>query len=214
MSKIKLDLKGKKMGRLTPIQEAGSTKDKKIKWLCLCDCGNTVVVIGKELKSGGTKSCGCLRREVCKLNAVIIHGDAVGGKITPEYLAWINMKCRCYDENDDSYKNYGERGIIVCDRWLNSYKNFLEDMGRRPSNLHSLERKDNDGIYEPSNCKWATQGVQSRNRRTNVWLEHDGQRMILLDWAHKWGIKYQVIERMLKKKAFAEICGFYEKKAA
>lgn len=141
-------------------------KDKKqgvFNWY-QCSCGNKKVLRRGKVRSGKTKSCGCLQNE----NRVIMgknrksHGESKPA--TPEYLAWFSMKRRCINKNHKGWKNYGGRGIYVCDRWKHSYENFLADVGRRPSPHHSLDRINNDGIYEPGNCRWATAIEQNNNR--------------------------------------------------
>lgn len=119
----------------------------------------------RDLASGNTKSCGCLRRETTSL--VGLAKKTHGMRDTPEYGVWANMKDRCYNPSSEDYKNYGGRGIKVCERWLNSFENFYEDMGEKPWSklLYSLDRINNDGNYEPSNCRWATVKQQVNNRR-------------------------------------------------
>jgi hypothetical protein len=123
---------------------------------CKCYCGKEFITRLARVQSGQTKSCGCIR---------IIHGDSKRGKETVEYNTWLNMKKRCYAKSHESYKYYGGRGIKVCKRWLESYQDFILDMGYKPSKKHSIDRINNDGNYTPSNCRWATQLQQVHNRR-------------------------------------------------
>jgi hypothetical protein len=134
-------------------------------WQCECKCGNQIVVSVGNLQSKNTHSCGCLQHEqrVKMGRANRTHGDAT--QETPEYKAWAGMKMRCFNPNDSAFIDYGARGITVCDRWSSSFQNFLADMGRRPSDEHSLDRINNDGPYAPDNCRWATRSQQSSNRR-------------------------------------------------
>jgi hypothetical protein len=165
----KLDIQpGMKFNRLTIIKEVEPQKylsGEKRKFECLCDCGNQINVLLNDLRSENTKSCGCLKveRTIEKNNSNYKHGLT---KI-PEYDIWVKMKQRCYNSNNNDYKNYGNRGITICDRWLNSVENFLEDMGKRPNSDYSIDRINNDGNYEPSNCRWATKSEQNNNKRNN-----------------------------------------------
>ena len=147
-----------------------------------CDCGNEKSVVGYELRSGHTTSCGCHSRAASRarfahvrsfLNgppAALRHGEARTRIKTAEWLCWNNMKYRCRNPNAANFKYYGGRGIKVCDRWVASYEDFLSDMGRKPSAAHSIDRIDVNGNYEPTNCRWATSSEQKRNQRR--WLAH------------------------------------------
>src|SRR5262252_3681933 len=143
-------------GRLRVLQRA-SWKDQK-SWLCLCDCGNRVEVRGYSLRSGRTSSCGCWRNE-----APVMHGHCRRSGPSREYNSWVCMRRRCQDEKHHKYKNYGARGIQVCERWQ-VFENFLADMGMRPEGC-TLDRRDNDGNYEPGNCQWAAPKEQAQNRQ-------------------------------------------------
>lgn len=130
----------------------------------MCDCGNKTIVSTGNLKNGTTKSCGCYQREYqAKRGRKNFYKHGLSNH--PLYPTWSTMKSRCYNKNNISYKNYGARGIKVCDRWLNSFENFLKDMGEKPSDKHSLDRIDINGDYEPSNCRWATPEEQAINKR-------------------------------------------------
>lgn len=175
-----IDKTGRTYGKLTVISKYGTIRKRTI-WNCLCECGNTVKVDGSNLENN-TRSCGCSKYE-----HAIIHG----GYKSQEYSSWKAMKSRCYNEKHEEYSNYGGRGIKVCDRWLgvNGFALFLEDMGKRPTSKHTIERKDNNGMYEPDNCIWANRMEQARNKRTNNILEYKGIKLTVTDWAIKVGIK-------------------------
>jgi len=164
------DLIGKKFNMLT-IVEIYKPRDRDRKCLCRCDCGKMKKCGFYDLKAEKTKSCGCLHlkkaierlSKVHKKNSVEIHGMAN----TPEYRTWGRIKTRCYNKARKDYPNYGGRGIKVCDKWLNSFTEFYIDMGEKPEpkHLYSLDRIDNDGDYEPGNCRWITVKEQNNNTR-------------------------------------------------
>lgn len=154
-------------GRLRVTGE-GARRGRNRTAACTCDCGKAVEVLTFSLTSGRTQSCGCLQRERQSATAKVVglankrHGESQ--KRTPEYSAWLSMHSRCGNPRHRAYANYGGRGIAVCERWA-AFENFLADMGRRPSEKHSLDREDNDRGYEPGNCRWATDSEQNSNRR-------------------------------------------------
>ena len=154
------NLEGKIFGRLKVEKLSAKSKPKKIYWECVCECGNIVTIISSSLISGNTKSCGCLRKELTSSRRST-HKKS----FSSEYNTYHHMIKRCYSKNHNSYDYYGGRGITVCERWLESFENFYEDVGEKPSKKHSLDRIDNDGNYEPSNCRWATQSTQVINSR-------------------------------------------------
>ena len=164
MSKA-INLSNKTFGRLLVIKRVGSDKYGCALWLCLCDCGNIVIIRGASLtaKNKPTQSCGCLHSENAK-KAKTKHGHCTRVTRSTEWIAWKNMKTRCHNINAQYYKDYGGRGITVCDRW-NSFENFLADMGPKPSPDYSIDRINNDGDYCPENCKWSTAKEQRTNQR-------------------------------------------------
>lgn len=165
--------------------------------MCLCDCGNTHNGLGSNLRRLRILSCGCGTHELIS-KARTKHGYARQGQPRcPEYKTWKTMIARCYIESQTSYKNYGHKGITVCDRWRHSFTNFLEDMGPRPFPKATLDRKDNSGHYTPDNCRWADMKTQQRNRSNNRIIEHNGQRLTTVAWAEITGIQRQTIVRRL-----------------
>lgn len=160
---MKVDLTGQKFGRLLVLEDSMKrTKHRYVLWLCKCDCGNEIPVIGRHLTIGNTKSCGCLRKEVSSKRSRV-HGMAD----TKTYIVWKNMLERC---RNISNKNYGGRGITVCERWL-KFENFYDDMGESLGGL-TIERINNQGNYELNNCKWASRKEQANNTRTNHFIEY------------------------------------------
>lgn len=167
-----------------------------------CDCGVEKILRAADLKNGYSHSCGCLQRELVAVKIAErsrTHGQS--GKLTrtSEYSIWGGMKQRCFNPDADSYPSYGGRGITICDRWLESFEAFYADMGPKPSPTHSIERKDNNGNYEPSNCCWATLQEQSRNRRSSTAVTIDGRTQTVTDWAREVGCPPMLIFARLHK---------------
>ena len=163
----RIELAGKRFGAWTVQNYAGMNTIGQPSWACLCDCGVERFVVGQTLRSGKTKSCGCQKsiitsRKLTPMVPTNRSGESAGR--SAEYRAWLSMNTRCSPRNRSMRKNYYERGIYVCERW-HDYQNFLADMGPIPHPGYTLDRIDNDGIYEPSNCRWADCQTQSKNRR-------------------------------------------------
>lgn len=170
----KIELAGRSFGKWSVLSYAGNQH-----WLCRCQCGIEKPVRSIALRNG--KSSGCRR---CTKNN-LRHGMAY----SPEWRIWASMKARCGNPKNKSFKRYGARGIRVCARWLESFDNFIADMGRRPTDRHTIERRDNNGNYEPGNCRWATLYEQARNRRSTRFVEFHGRRMSIAEFCEITGLK-------------------------
>lgn len=189
----KIDIIGKRFNNFTVIAEA-ERKNSRLFWLCQCDCGNFRTCSLNNL-NGSHKSCGCLRRKrISVLNKT--HGES--NNKSKEHRTWLHMKGRCYTVTDHKFANYGGRGIRVCDRWLESFENFLADMGRAPSKKHSLDRRDNNGNYTRDNCHWTTNKNQSNNRRNNIVLHYNGESKTLSQWCEQFKVVYTSAQRRRK----------------
>lgn len=175
-----MDLRGQRFGKLLVLHKAPQIGYLK-RWYCWCECGELRVVYQCHLRKGATRSCGCRR---------VMHGATQ----TPEFQAWISMKKRCL-----RHIHYAGRGIKVCDRWANSFAAFLEDMGPRPTPNHSLDRINNDGHYEPGNCRWATATQQARNTRAVLMITYQGRTACLVEWASHLGLHRVTLKKRLEK---------------
>lgn len=212
MSKRTKNLVGEKFGRWVVLEFAGY-KNKKAHWLCKCDCGKEKIVCGKNLILGKTKSCGCLHNEQI-VEYFTKHGDRSLKNTTRLYTIWKNMRSRCCNSNNPKFNRYGGRGIKICDEWYNSYSCF-RDWALSNGYLENLtiDRINNDGNYEPSNCRWATTKEQSRNRSTNVFLEHNGQIFVQKDFAKIIGIDRHTLSKKINEgMSVEEIIKYAQKK--
>lgn len=190
-------LSGMTFGRWTVLNRVFREGTRNTYWLCRCACGVEREVLAFRLKDGRSKSCGCLSSEVKKSRAV--HGHAsIDGRKSPEYRAWAHMLERCNNTNCKAYKNYGGRGISVCERWV-KFTNFLADMGTRPSDEHSLDRIDCNGNYSPDNCRWADCRTQQRNRRNNRIITIGGESKCVADWADALEIEGKKLRKALER---------------
>lgn len=190
MPALAQDVTGQKFSRLTAIKIVGKRKKANL-WLCVCDCGQETTAIVTQLKRGDKTSCGCKRKEpkgprpdVAKRNKESAK-HSMSGSYT--YSSWQSMKSRCYDENDKDYPKWGGRGIKVCKAWTDSFAEFYKDMGERPYG-HTIDRINNEGDYEPGNCRWALPKTQSNNTRKNYYVEYQGKVQTAKQWAEELGI--------------------------
>ena len=187
-----INLIGQKFNRLTVSGFYGKNNLGKSLWNCSCECGNNKTVLGAHLRSGHTKSCGCLQ-----LESVTKHGDCKNGVRSGEYRSWEGMLRRCENPKHTRYKDYGGRGISVCERW-HQFEIFLEDMGPRPHGMW-LERIDNDMNYCKDNCKWATTEEQGNNTRSNVWLEFNSEVKNIAQWSAEIGIGRSTLRERIQR---------------
>lgn len=188
---------GQRFGRFFILSYVNGCGKTPARFFCACDCGNKLFVHAGSVVYGKSKSCGCLSREI-SFSRNIKHGHYINSKQSPEYRSWAGMHTRCGNKKDKSYKNYGGRGIEVCDEWSN-FSNFLRDMGLRPFAKHSIERINNDGDYCKLNCKWATSIEQGRNKRNSRILLLEEGPMVLSAACEKYKIKSTTVCERLKK---------------
>jgi hypothetical protein len=220
ISKNIIDLTGKEFGRLVVIKATTFPETGRLGWLCRCKCGKEKIIVGGSLKRGATVSCGCRMRETftARIIANTTHGAAAHGG-TRTFHSWNQMKGRCYNANNRAYKDYGGRGITVCQRWLDGFLNFLEDMGECPPGKSIDRYPDKNGNYEKSNCRWATPKEQANNRRKRSVqnrnahrIECRGEIKTAKDWKSTTGIKVATIRYRLRHGRSAEqALGFVQK---
>lgn len=192
---MRTDLTNKRFGRLLVVKFVGKGKHGEPMWECLCDCGNIKNVSTGHLANGDTRSCGCFYNETRHaINA--IHGESKSRL----YKIWAGIKSRCYDKQSRSYHKYGQRGIVVCQEWRDSYESFKAwSVANGYTEELTLDRKDNDGNYCPENCRWATQKEQQNNRRNNHLLTYDGETLTVSQWNEKLGFPKGTISQRLNK---------------
>lgn len=191
-----IDLTRERFGRLTVVAYAGKDNWNRATWSCVCDCGQRTVVQSGNLRSGHTKSCGCLNAEKIQQQSVR-HGHYKNGKMSKTYKAWSCMIQRCTNPKRPGYHRYGGRGITVCKRWI-KFESFLKDMGDQPPG-HQLDRIDNNGNYRKKNCRWTTPKQQARNRRDNRLITYKGKTQCLAAWAEKFGVSPATLWQRLFK---------------
>lgn len=199
------DLTGRQFGRLVAlgpveIRPYSNGATTVVFWLCRCRvCGGEKPIPAGRLRDG-QDSCGCLKSSRCRA-AATRHGyaDKRLRKQDPTYKAWMHIRSRCRNPKDKKFADYGGRGIGVCERWLESFENFLADMGERPGPGYSIDRRDNNKGYEPENCHWATAIQQGNNKRNNRWVTLDGRTQTLAQWARERGLPYSRVTTRLSR---------------
>ena len=164
MGRAMIDLTGEIFCHWEVIKKCNVTKHKNAYWICKCKCGNEKSIRGTALRAGLSRNCGCVTHDLIRETKIKRYGNKPKTS-TSEYKTWSHIKARCYNQNNNKYGDYGGRGIKMCDRWVDSFETFLNDMGEKPTPDHSIERDNVDGNYEPSNCRWATWEEQCRNKR-------------------------------------------------
>jgi len=176
------ELIGRKFNMLTYISFSHRGNNGREHWLFKCDCGNEKIIRKLKVKCGEVKSCGCIQGNV--KHRMVKTGT---------YSSWSNLKTRCLNRNSNRYYRYGERGIEICDRWKESFENFFEDMGERPTNNHSIDRIDNDKGYFKENCKWSSSFEQMNNKSTNKNITYEGRTQSVMNWSRELGINHKTI---------------------
>jgi hypothetical protein len=197
------DLTGRTFERLFVIERT-TFDGRKWKWRCRCACGSEVDVIGQNLVRGNTRSCGCFHSQRVK-ETFTTHGFCAEGPPKTEYRIWNCIQQRCQNPKNPNWPNYGGRGIRLCAQWQ-TFEGFFADVGPRPSPDLTLDRKDNNGDYEPGNVRWATQAEQIRNRRSSVIVEHAGEKLSVTEWGRRFGIE----PKTLKNRLFHQKLSFEE----
>ena len=185
-------LPGDRFGRLVLLSKIVTRNPYSYKWYCQCDCGEHVIVVQVNLRTGNTSSCGCLRLE--RLHQALASHEKSGSLI---YKTWNNMIQRCTNPHNSSWMNYGGRGISICHRWL-SFTNFYHDMGEPPDE-YTLERKNNNGNYSPENCKWASRKEQSVNKRNNRMITFNDTTQSLIQWSEQINIPYWTLHARIRR---------------
>lgn len=198
------DITGQKFGRLTVVKRAG-TKDNRAMWLCRCECGNELIVEGHKLRSGNTKSCGCYQRDIARETQTKHNGSN-----SRLYGVWNGMVQRCTNKNNCSYKRYGARGIKVCDEWFDfgTFQEWALANGYNPNakrNECTLDRINNNGNYQPDNCRWIDIKKQCQNTRRSHNITINGETHCMSEWARIFGIKRETIKDRILRLGWDEV---------
>jgi len=192
----KIDMRGKKIGRLTVVKEANErSKEKRVCWTCQCKCGNIIDVDGKSLRNGNTKSCGCLQKDRASQS-----NRTHGLRQTRLYNIYADMKRRCEQQSRKAYPRYGGRGITVCEEWREDFQAFYDwAMANGYEVGLQIDRIDNDGNYEPENCRWVTARENNNNRRDNVKITINGEEHTIAEWERIYGLKKYRLNRAISR---------------
>lgn len=208
MSIYRLDLLGKRFGRLIAVESVGPNKHKQIVWRCMCDCGNETFVTATQLKQGVVRSCGCLRRDTTRANKTV-HGH----RYERLYGIWKNMNKRCNNSSDAAYDRYGGRGINVCDAWKNSYEDFRDwSFSHGYSDDLSIDRINNDDGYFPENCRWVDGFTQMNNTRRSRYIEYNGLIHTIAEWARLFGVNRSTLRNHIILGNMSEFEKYFQKK--
>lgn len=186
------DMAGRRFAQLVAIRVAGKASSGDLKWEFRCDCGMVFVANGYYARCGKIINCPeCAKAR--SRSASVTHGLTE----TPEYRLWTDIQSRCHNPRSTAYANYGGRGIVVCDRWRQSFEAFFADMGKRPPGL-TIERENTNGNYEPGNCRWATPLEQANNKRNNIRICLDGVTKTLMQWSREFGVSSHAVRFRLR----------------
>ncbi len=187
---------GQRFGKLVVLEFSGKA-GKAYLWRCQCECGQECRVRGTFLRAGRTVSCGCMRGESAAARN-LKHGHSLRGHLSREYRSWQAMNTRCHNPNHRSFKNYGAKGISVCQRWRDSFEDFLKDMGPKPTPRHTLDRyPDRAGNYDPDNVRWASPVEQANNQSKNRRYSLLGRTQTLTEWVRELGLVYSKVRYRL-----------------
>lgn len=200
MSKF-IDLTGNRYDMLYVVRRVENSNDGYVQYLCLCDCGNEKIVKANNLSNGNTHSCGCLKKKIMA-EKQFKHGATGGrhGKQDRLYTIWCGMNSRCYSPSATEYENYGGRGITVCNEWRNDFLVFREwALKNGYTQTLTIDRIDNDGNYEPSNCRWIALKDQMNNKRNNHIIEYAGQSKTITEWAEQLGIHRKTLSDRINR---------------
>lgn len=189
-----IDMTGRRYGSVIGLRQVGPSKWRGLLWHFACDCGREFEASGSEVRRGNITRC-----PACSMDAKRASKTVHGLSGTPEYRNWCAMKTRCLNPRSHAFAEYGGRGIMVCERWKESFGAFLSDMGERPTPEHTVERKNNSGNYDPGNCVWATRSEQANNKRNNRLISIDGSVKTLAEWSRIVGINESSMRKRLSR---------------